>query len=213
MAVVVSWNCNIFKMTKTLSFPVLSMGAHNLFQSEYIIHSCFNLCLKNLQKKWARNAKRTEKKSTRKIMDFNWNLPKQQREKETRKICMWFVLRCRNLFPSFFVFVIFSIFLFGFTPNFCSFFDLLLLKKTAVCVCINCIVSAYTYHICLCVWVRCSNRCVSVYKYVLAFVVSLSLSRQPLKMVDNISFWWQQTALQLQQCYQTYWKPAAVRWR
>lgn len=93
-----------------------------------------------------------------------------------------------------------------FLPNFfCSFYDLLLFENDG-CDC----VSAYIPHMPMYICVRCSNRCVSMYECVLAFVVSFS--RQPLKMVDNIFFWWQQTALQLQQRYQTHWKLTAFGW-
>lgn len=197
------------------------MGVHNLFQSNTLLTSCFNLCSKNLSEK-RRDSKEwgTYMPNRNKIMNFNWNLTKSKpkkskkketkrtkKEEETQKICMWFVFHRWNLFSSFFVFINFFspcvLFLFVFLPVlfFCSLCDLLLLKRTTTA-------CEYVYHICLCLCVY--FVCATLFKQMCFNVwMCVGICRvvftTPLKMVDNIFFWWQQTALQRQQRYQTHW--------
>lgn len=157
------WFCRkIATFSKWWKFSTkFSMGVHNLFQSEYITHSCFNLCLKNLQerktskKRWTDRRRAVDEKNYELLLDSHWMQSKKSEEMKRMMPENMYVICSSPLefvphLSSFF-------FLFGVTPNFCSFFDLLLLKGTALSVYVSIVSYLHcihiTYHICPCVYV------------------------------------------------------------
>lgn len=212
MTVVLSWNCNILKNGENSLFSsspwvcIISFNQNTLLT--VVLISVWKICRKNEQAMWNR-----QKKIDEKNYGLQLESPKKQREREkemkpAKYVCDLFFAAgiCFHLssFLSFFHFFI------RLYPKFLFVFRFAAVEKDG-CECMYQlnriymhITYAYLYECAVQTDVfRCINMC--------WHLSCLSFSRQPLKMVDKISFWWQQTALQLQQWYQTYCKPAAVR--
>lgn len=165
MTVVLSWNCNILKNGENSLFSsspwvcIISFNQNTLLT--VVLISVWKICRKNEQAMWNR-----QKKIDEKNYGLQLESSKKQREREKKKWNpqnMYVICSSLQEFVSIFLRSChFFIFLFGSTPNFCSFFDLLLLKKTAVSVCINWIASTCISHTPMCMSALFKQMCFGV---------------------------------------------------